>query len=63
MYKIIKRILCGHYKWIKTGNKLGCMLDEYKCKRCSKIIYRELFNSPISYREQTILYDITNITL
>lgn len=44
---VITRLFCGHYKWIKTDNTLGC-LYEHKCQKCGKKIYRGILDPPIS---------------
>jgi transcription elongation factor Elf1 len=43
------RFFCGHIQWIKTGNKIGVNLNEHKCIKCGKKIYKDSFNPPISY--------------
>jgi hypothetical protein len=45
--RVITRLFCGHYKWIKTSNAIGC-LYEHKCQKCGKKIYRGILDSPVS---------------
>jgi hypothetical protein len=49
LYSVMQRIFCSHLKWIKTGETLGSKLEEHKCLKCNKKIYRDRFNPPISY--------------
>lgn len=49
LYSVMQRIFCRHLKWIKTGNTLGSKLNEHKCEKCNKKIYRDKFDPPISY--------------
>ena len=45
--RVITRLFCGHYKWIKTGDTFGC-LYEHECQKCGKKIYREILDPPVS---------------
>lgn len=45
--KFFKRLFCVHY-YIKTSDRLGCMLYKWKCTKCGKEVYKDYMNSPIN---------------
>jgi len=52
-YIVTCRFFCGHLQWVETGKTLGSKLHEHKCLKCGKSIYRDRFNPPVSFVENS----------
>ena len=48
MKKLIKRLFCGHLRWIRT-EQVGFTIYEHTCIRCGKKIHRDIDQPPVSW--------------